>query len=146
MLLLSSSSEQCRQQTTLLADGLKLNLNWSRFRVGFCFGYSFSLRFRLDISFSRKLLVRRMLGFCRWFSRWRNGRGAPLHVLFCGRENLNPTWKVVLAFVADVILETRTNTVLLAEDDFVRDLDHEVSSLTSDDINSAHHPLTEARH
>ena len=38
------------------------------------------------------------------------------------------------------------DTVLTIQDDLVFDLDHEVSSLTGGDINSAHHPLTEAPH
>ncbi len=56
-MLLSSSPEQSGKQTTLFADRLRLNLNWSRFRVGVRFELLFGLRFQVSLQFNRMLLV-----------------------------------------------------------------------------------------
>jgi hypothetical protein len=145
-MLLSPSPEQSGKQTTLLADRLRLDIDRGQFRVGFCFGYSFSLRFRLDISFSRKLLSHLMLRFFLRSFRWRIGRGAPLHVLLWRREYLNPTWKVVPALVPGEVLETGADAMFLVKNDLVRDLHREEASFWGGDINSTDTPFAKALH
>jgi hypothetical protein len=130
----------------LLADRLRLNLYWSRFRVGFYLGYSFSLRFRLDISFSRMLLGHFMLRFFWRFLQGRIRRRLPLHHLGCGREYLDPTWKVVLALIPDVIRETGCDPVLAIKYDLIGNIDNEHAPVWGRHIHAAYNAFAEAPH
>jgi hypothetical protein len=140
----SSSSEQCRKQTTLLADGLRLNIDPSRFRVGFWFGHSFGLRLRVDIHVTRTLFVRLMLGLFWWFSQYWIRRRLPLHVPFGGRENLDPAREVIAAFIPDIIGETGPDPVRLVEKDLIPDFEHKEAPSQSGHIHPPDHALGKA--
>jgi hypothetical protein len=99
----------------LLAHGLTLNIYRSRLRVGFWFGHSFGLSLRVDIHVTRTLFVRLMLGLFWWFSQHWIRRGVPFHILFCGRENLDPAREVIPALIRDVIVEIGPDPVRLVE-------------------------------
>jgi len=89
---------------------------------------------------ARPPLVSYFLCFqCRWQRLADRG-------LLCGREDLNPAWKVVRTRVAEEILETSPNGVLPVEDDLVHDIDYEEASLTSGDINPTDRTLAKALH
>ncbi len=98
----------------------------------------------MDIEFSRKRLIRPLVSYFLCFQcRWQR---LPDHDLLCGREDLNPAWKVVRTLVADEILETSPNGVLPVENDLMHDIDYEEASLTSGDINPTDRTLAKALH
>ena len=66
--------------------------------------------------------------------------------LLCGRKYLNPAWKVALAFVADIILETGSEAVLAVENDLVRNLHHKEAPFWGCHINPPDHTLGKALH
>ena len=98
----------------------------------------------MDIHFSRMLLVRLTLRFFWWFYRYRIGRGVPLHVLFCGREYLDPAREVIPALVPDEIVETGPDPVRLVEKDLIPDFEHKEAPCLSGHIHPPDHALGKA--
>lgn len=66
--------------------------------------------------------------------------------LICGREYLNSPRKVVLAFVADIILKARLDPMLTVENNLVRDLHHEEAPFWGFHIDAPDHPFRKALH
>jgi hypothetical protein len=65
-----------------------------------------------------------------------------LHV-GCGGQDLDPTWKVVPALIADIDGETAPDAVLAVEKDPVHDLDHKEAPFRRCHIHPTDDPLGE---
>ncbi|MGF9764632.1 hypothetical protein AAII07_57090 [Microvirga sp. 0TCS3.31] len=98
----------------------------------------------MDIQFSNKRLFRPLVNYFSCFRcRWQRLAD---YDLLCGREDLDPAWKVVLAFVSDEILKTSPNGVLAVENNLVFDIDYKEAPFRGDDINPTDRTLAKALH
>jgi len=122
---LSVPSEQRGHQASALGQRLRLNLDLVQIRYWLSFGWRFDLTLLVGLQVDYKTL------FC---------------LLRALGQYLDPTWKVVWAFITNVVLETGPDAMLLIKDDLVRDLHDEEASFCGCHVHPADHAFAVAPH